>query len=85
MSYRFNYHKIINYRPQAIHSWRQTDCASQALNYANKDINFFKPQLHCLLSDNYTTGYCTEEFPILYFTVGVFIKYSDLMNLFIVF
>ncbi|PIP53690.1 MAG: hypothetical protein COX07_09345 [Bacteroidetes bacterium CG23_combo_of_CG06-09_8_20_14_all_32_9] len=74
MSYRFNYHKIINYRPQAIHSWRQTDCASQALNYANKDINFFKPQLHCLLSDNYTTGYCTEEFPILYFTVGVLYK-----------
>lgn len=74
MSYRFNYHKIINYRPQAIHSWRQTDCASQALNYANRDINFFKPQLHCQLSDNYTTGYCTEEFPVFYYTVGILYK-----------
>lgn len=74
MSYRFNYHKIIKYRPQAIHSWRQTDCASQALNYANRDINFFKPQLHCQLSDDYTTGYCTEEFPIFYYTVGVLYK-----------
>ncbi len=74
MSYRFNYHKIIKYRPQAIHSWRQTDCASQALNYANKDFNFFKPQLHCLLSDNYTSGYCTEEFPIFYYTVGILYK-----------
>jgi hypothetical protein len=74
MSYRFNYHKIINYRPQAIHSWRQADCASQALNYANRDFNFFKPQLHCLISDDYTTGYCAEEFPIFYYAVGVLYK-----------
>ena len=59
-------------RPQSVHSWRQSDCASLALNYYQGGMDFFHPILHNLTSDNYTTGYtCTSEMPILYFSVAI--------------
>lgn len=74
MSYRFNYHNIIKLPPQSVHAWRQTDCNSQALNFANRESNLFKPMIHNQVSDDYTTGYCSQEFPIYYYFIGILYK-----------
>lgn len=74
MSYRFNYHNIIKLPPQSVHAWRQTDCNSQALNFANRESNLFKPMIHNQLSDDYTSGYCTQEFPLYYYYIGILYK-----------
>ena len=68
VSVYYNNHKYLFYRPQSIHAWRQADCASITLNYYQNGMNFFKPQVHNLTSDNGETGYCsTSEIPVLYF------------------
>lgn len=68
ISLYYNNHKYLFYRPQSIHAWRQADCASITLNYYQNGMNFFKPQVHNLTSDNGETGYCsTSEIPVLYF------------------
>ena len=68
ISVYYNNHKYLFYRPQSIHAWRQADCASITLNYYQNGMNFFKPQVHNLTSDNGETGYCsTSEIPVLYF------------------
>ncbi len=66
----YNYHNIISYPPQSIHYWRQADCASMALLYAENGMNFFQPQTHNLNSDKRTTGYGVGEFPIIYYIAG---------------
>lgn len=71
MSLAYEYHKYSFYRPQSIHAWRQTDCASQAYNYYKYDKNFFKPEIFLQCSDNFTTGYCAEEFPLIFYTIGI--------------
>jgi hypothetical protein len=70
----FNFHKAINLPPQSLHAWRQTDCTSQTLNYYQHGMHFFKPELHVLISDNKTTGYSVEEFPIVFYTVAALYK-----------
>lgn len=68
VSFYYNYHEYLFYRPQSIHAWRQADCASLALNYYQGEMNFFHPEVHNLTSDNGTTGYCaTSEVPVLYY------------------
>ncbi len=67
----YNYHNIITKKPQSVHAWRQSDCASQALNYAERNMNFLKPQIHCQVSEDYQSGYCVEEFPVVFYLVGV--------------
>ena len=57
MSYSYKYHKNSFYRPQSVHTWRQTDCASQAYNYFKHDKNFFKPEISLQCSDDFKTGY----------------------------
>ena len=71
VSFYYNYHEIVFKSPQSIHKWRQSDCASIALNYYQGGMNFFKPETHNLTSDAGTTGKCcTSEIPILYYSVA---------------
>ena len=42
----FDYVHIATLPPLGQHAWRQTDGASQALNYYQFGLNFFKPEVH---------------------------------------
>ena len=57
----------IGLRPMGVHQWRQSDSASEALNYAQNDIRFFTPQMHSQTGKN---GFSASEFPLIYFVVG---------------
>lgn len=71
VSYYYNYHEIVFKSPQSIHKWRQSDCASIALNYYQGGMDFFYPETHNLTSDGGTSGKCcTSEIPILYYSVA---------------
>ena len=73
VSFYYNYHEIIFKRPQSVHKWRQSDCASIALNYYQNGMNFFTPETHNLTSDKGTSGKCsTSEIPILYYSIAAF-------------
>ncbi|MEI7801584.1 MAG: glycosyltransferase family 39 protein [Bacteroidota bacterium] len=47
--------------------WRQTDCASYALNYYQNKNSFFQPQIMSRIPEN---GYSVSEFPIIYYFAG---------------
>jgi hypothetical protein len=70
----FGYIAQLNQPPQSTHLWRQSDCASLALNYYQHGMELFKPQIHNLHADGHTTGYATSECPYLYYTVAAFYK-----------
>lgn len=75
VSYFYNYHEIAFKRPQSIHKWRQSDCASLALNYYQNGMKFFQPETHNLTSDGGKSGNaCTSEIPILYYSVATLYK-----------
>lgn len=59
-----DYPHIATLPPQGQHAWRQTDGASQALNYYQWGLNFFKPEVHNTVIDG---GASVGEFPILYY------------------
>lgn len=71
ISLGYHYNKILFLHPQSLHQWRQTDCLSIALNYYQDGMNFFKPEVHNLFSDKWTTGYSAGEFPGIYFLVAM--------------
>lgn len=77
----YDYPSILQKRPQSVHHWRQSDCASLALNYYQTGMHFFQPQTHNLTSDNNTSGYCaTSEIPIGYYFIAILYKifgYND--------
>jgi hypothetical protein len=81
MSILYNYHEILFKKPQSVHKWRQSDCASIALNFSQGEMNFFEPETHNLTSDGGTTGKCSpSETPILYYSVALLYKvfgYND--------
>jgi len=81
LSVIYNYHSIISYPPQSIHYWRQADCTSIALMYAENGMNFFKPETHNLNSDKRTTGYGVGEFPIIYYIAGGLYQIFGSLNL----
>ena len=70
----YHYHHIVFLKPQSIHRWRQSDCASLAWNYYTNGMHFFTPEVNNLTSDNGTTGKCApSEIPVLYFvTAGLY-------------
>lgn len=68
----YNYHQIIRLRPRSVHQWRQTDCASIALNYYGGNMNFFHPEMHW--RGRYADGKFIEEFPIIYYLVAMLWK-----------
>ncbi len=74
ISLYYGQQKILIKPPQGMHRWRQTDCASFALNYYQHGMQFFHPELHNLSSDHNTTGYGVSEAPILYYFVAVLYK-----------
>jgi hypothetical protein len=75
ISFFYTYHIIAFKRPQSVHKWRQSDCASIALNYYQGGMNFFKPETHNLTSDSGTSGKCcTSEIPILYYSAALLYK-----------
>lgn len=59
--------KAMDVKPIGVHQWRQTDCASFALNYYQNNTPFLKPQMHNQTGSN---GYAASEFPIIYFITG---------------
>ena len=67
VSIAYDYHNLMTERPFGIHAWRQTDCASLALNYHQDDVSFLRPQMHFRLNEK---GEAIGEFPLLYFLVG---------------
>jgi hypothetical protein len=71
----YNYHEIVRYKPQSVHKWRQSDCASIALNYYQGGMHIFKPEVHNLTSKNGTSGLAyTSELPLYYYAVAVLYK-----------
>jgi hypothetical protein len=75
VSLYYNYHEIVFRQPQSIHAWRQSDCASIALNYYQNGMKLFAPETHNLTSDGGSTGKCcTSEIPILYYCVAILYK-----------
>ncbi len=66
----YDFSEIYNLRPQGQHIWRQTDCASLALNYhQDEDASFFSPRTHHLMGKNHD-GKTMGELPIIYYTVS---------------
>ena len=75
MSILYQYPFILFKRPQSVHHWRQSDCASLALNYYQTGMHFFQPQTHNLTSDGNTTGFvATSEIPIGYYFIAILYK-----------
>ncbi len=71
----YQYPEIAFKRPQSIHKWRQSDCASLALNYYRYGMNWFEPRTHNYTSDGGTTSYaCPSELPVLYYSVAFLYK-----------
>jgi len=68
LSFFYNFHNIVQEPPKGCHVWRQTDCASFALNYYERDMNFFHPQMHNQLGAN---GEGVSEFPIIYYASAI--------------
>ena len=71
----YQYPSILFKRPQSVHRWRQSDCASLALNYYQTGMHFLQPQTHNLTSDGNTTGFvATSEIPIGYYFIAILYK-----------
>jgi hypothetical protein len=68
--FQFGYIGLVNSPPQSTHVWRQSDCASLAINYYENGMDFFSPQIHNLHANNGTTGNAISECPYLYYTVA---------------
>lgn len=83
----YGFYEVLFMRPNSVHMWRQSDCASYALNYYQNDMPFFTPQTHTQTGKN---GHAASEFPVVYFAAaklyGVFGPQEfivRLLNLFI--
>lgn len=75
VSYYYGYQEIFFLRPQSVHKWRQSDCASLALNYYQNGMKFFEPETHNLTSDGGASGKaCPSEIPLLYYLVALLYK-----------
>lgn len=70
----YQYPHILFLRPQSVHQWRQTICTSITLNYYQHGMNFFRPEVHILFSDNETSGQSLAELPLIYYINAVLWK-----------
>lgn len=64
----YRYAELMSMRPQSTHVWRQTDCASFALNYYQNGLNPFHVRLH---NEFDTQGVTLGEGPFLYYLVAL--------------
>ncbi len=71
LSIYYGFSDSIMMQPQGSHVWRQTDCASTALNYYSFGLNPFKPRMHNLLGGY---GHTINELPVIYYTVALLYK-----------
>src|SRR2546423_1502893 len=71
LSLAYNYHKIYFLRPQSVHTWRQTDGTSLALNYYHDNLRFLEPRTH---SQEGNKGKAVAELPIIYYLAAVSYK-----------
>ncbi|MCP4090565.1 MAG: glycosyltransferase family 39 protein [Gammaproteobacteria bacterium] len=67
----YDYHQILQKRPQSEHQWRQCDGSSIALNYAENGLNFFLPAAH---NQHGEEGKVVAEFPVIYYLDGLLIS-----------
>jgi len=75
IAYYYDYHHLVFKKPQSVHNWRQSDCASLTLNYYQHGMRFFQPETHNLTSKDYTSGKAaTSEIPFLYYMVAILYK-----------
>jgi len=66
----YDFNEIFYERPQGPHNWRQTDCASLALNYhQDEDAHLWSPRTHHLLGKN-KDGKTVGEIPVIYYIVS---------------
>lgn len=71
----YEYPSILGKRPQSVHKWRQSDCASLASIYYQTGMHFFQPQTHNLTSNDKTTGHsATSEIPLEYYLIASLYK-----------
>lgn len=64
----YDYQDILFKPTQSVHQWRQCDCLSFTLNYAQDEAPLFEPRVHNLGRDG--TGKTASEFPVLYYLIG---------------
>jgi hypothetical protein len=75
ISWFYHYQEILLKKPQSVHNWRQSDCASITLNYYQNGMKFFQPEVHGLVSQGYTSGKAaTSEIPFFYYTIALLYK-----------
>jgi hypothetical protein len=68
---RFSYDELLFERPHGIHVWRQTDCASQTLNYYQNNEPILEPSMHFRLN---MEGKAVGEFPFFFYAVSILYK-----------
>ncbi|MBN1599493.1 MAG: glycosyltransferase family 39 protein [Bacteroidales bacterium] len=68
--FSYSYNKILFYRPDSIHQWRNCICAAFALNYYH-NANFLECKTNGLLADDRTSDVTLVEFPIVYYFVSI--------------
>jgi 4-amino-4-deoxy-L-arabinose transferase-like glycosyltransferase len=75
ISWYYQYPQILLKKPQSVHNWRQSDCASITLNYYQNGMKFFQPEVHGLVSKNFTSGQAaTSEIPLFYYSIAILYK-----------
>lgn len=75
ISWYYHYPQILLKKPQSVHNWRQSDCASITLNYYQNGMKFFQPEVHGLVSDRFTSGKAaTSEIPFFYYAIALLYK-----------
>ena len=75
ISWYYHYPQILLKKPQSVHNWRQSDCASITLNYYQNGMKFFQPEVHGLISDRSASGKAaTSEIPLFYYAIALLYK-----------
>ncbi len=71
VSFVYNYIYISQFGPSSVHTWRQSDSASLAMNYFHNGLSFFNPKVHALISGDSAAA---SEFPLTYYLAAFFYK-----------
>ncbi len=58
---------VINYPPQSVHMWRQSDCAAYARRYYETNSGLLSPSFYNLVAKD---GRSISEFPVIYYIAG---------------
>lgn len=61
------YNLTFNFKPSAVHQWRQSDCLSITKNYSEEGMHFFESKIH---SQTAIEGRAVSEMPLINYTVA---------------